>query len=218
MQNAYRNFTHTANNQAVALRSLVETLEIKKIRDNNTEFNKYYSMILERLDEVIILPANFFRYLVPDFATVEEAANAIAKTMEEKFANYGIEIDINVEPIHISEKNRRTIADIFIHTLQNAYEALKIQGSNERNIFVTVKANDENAEFIIRDNGPGFENIDLALQPDYTTKPTQGGFGLFWIDQAVRFDLNGTVALDNERGATVKVTLPMHNNGENYEI
>jgi signal transduction histidine kinase len=105
---------------------------------------------------------------------------------------------------------------VFLNLINNAIEANVATGG--RNVNVTMSETPDEATVTISDEGHGFspEMLELAFQPSYTTRITNGflrglGLGLFSANAVVRLH-GGVITLDNRperRGALVKVRLPL---------
>ena len=93
---------------------------------------------------------------------------------------------------------------LLINLFKNTYEAC------QRPAHITLHSFTQGSMQIIQlsDNGPGFANIDNALQPLYTTKKFGSGLGLALCGEIAQRH-NGKLQLANtESGAQVTIKLP----------
>lgn len=74
---------------------------------------------------------------------------------------------------------------------------------SERKVIISLKMEDDDIVFIVRDNGAGIseENIDKIFTPFFTTKDADGmGIGLSTVKRIVEKDFGGTIHLESKLG------------------
>jgi len=110
--------------------------------------------------------------------------------------------------------NHFSLWQVFEGIIENSIEAIKDRNILNGRIRVTLAIDPESDAAVteITDNGGGFDNIDKAFNPFYTTKnrTKKRGIGL-----SIAFNLiqehKGTISIRNAaEGAAVKVILPFH--------
>jgi len=106
--------------------------------------------------------------------------------------------------------SRRAIAEILMHLVGNAGEALSRQNAA---IWITIQKHGEESAVSLRDNGPGLspEVQDRLFTPFATTRSATGhaGLGLYRARMLAR-KMGGELSLSNhyEAGAEAVLTLP----------
>ena len=108
------------------------------------------------------------------------------------------------------------MAQILINIFKNAQEACD---EKRCEIDVSLYYRQENSQgyqqtkqvIDIKDNGPGFANLDNALTPFYTTKSHGSGIGLSLCAEITR-NHGGEFTLENtEHGARIRMAWPVDN-------
>jgi signal transduction histidine kinase len=119
-----------------------------------------------------------------------------------------LEVDPNLAPLAINEDE---IKQILLNLLNNSSDALESVASSKR---ITVRAmrNGSRATIEVEDTGPGFANLNRALDPFYTTKPVGKGTGLgLSVCYGIAKERGGDLRIENlaPRGARVIIELPL---------
>jgi two-component system nitrogen regulation sensor histidine kinase NtrY len=102
--------------------------------------------------------------------------------------------------------------------LQNANDSLREHNVVTPQINISLAYNDGEISVTIKDNGPGFPdmNLDDLLEPYVTTRDKGTGLGLAIVSKIVQ-DHNGMLGLknDNQGGAVVVLTFQSDNDVQN---
>jgi len=112
-------------------------------------------------------------------------------------------------PVHVNE---RDLEQLFFALVQNAIQAA--DGKRPRKLVIGGTVKDGCVELRFTDDCGGIapENLDLVLEPFFTTKPPGQGTGLgLSIVQQITSRAGGKVSIDSKhgRGTTFIVTLPV---------
>ncbi|WDE00389.1 sensor histidine kinase [Thalassomonas actiniarum] len=100
------------------------------------------------------------------------------------------------------------LSQLLINLLKNAVEA-KSQQSDEDPVIDISLYHENNQQFLtVKDNGPGFANLDNVLTPFYTTKSGGSGIGLALCAQIIRLHGGELIPQNGENGAVVRISLP----------
>ena len=108
------------------------------------------------------------------------------------------------------------LQQILVNVVNNAADAIiENQAGGDRTIggriHVEVRQERETVVVAVVDDGPGFDDVDRAFEPFYTTKPVGSGTGL-GLPIVHRFveEAGGTVSVENRRegGARVELRFP----------
>ncbi|RMH40831.1 MAG: sensor histidine kinase [Alphaproteobacteria bacterium] len=121
---------------------------------------------------------------------------------------------VHIETVLPKEKvmvlgDRIRLEQVVINLLRNALDATSGQDDAEIAIIVT---SGETATLVVRDNGPGLEDLDELFEPFYTTKKPGEGVGLgLAISSGIVADHGGRLVARNAEphGAVFEVQLPL---------
>ncbi|HXZ41851.1 MAG TPA: ATP-binding protein [Terriglobales bacterium] len=119
-----------------------------------------------------------------------------------------LEVEPNLAPLAINEDE---IKQILLNLLNNSSDALESVASSKR-ISVRAAQNGSRATILVEDTGPGFANLNRALDPFYTTKPVGKGTGLgLSVCYGIVKERGGDLRIENvtPRGARVIIELPL---------
>lgn len=190
---------------------------IRTKKDNDPEWNNRFSSFSETLlvqIESMTQMANSFS----EFTRLPEAVFTQVK-VEELLApsvmvlnEYTGRFDVDNQAKElILECDKIQIIRVLVNLLKNAEQA--VRGSSTANIQVIVNVIDKDVIFSISDNGIGIlnENLDQIFKPNFTTKSSGMGLGLFMSKVIVenhkgRLWFNSTAGL----GTTFYVCLPIN--------
>ncbi len=117
-----------------------------------------------------------------------------------------LEIEHDLPAIGMGEDELR---QVLLNLLGNAMDA--VEDSKERKIRVFASARDGRVSVRFEDSGPGFSELNRALDPFYTTKPVGKGTGLgLSICYGILQECGGEIVLENKPpyGASVTLEIP----------
>lgn len=145
-------------------------------------------------------------------ATNFEAALRDAVQLREYYLRkLKIEIQSDIEPLlpdlAIGEDE---LKQVLLNLLSNAVDA--VEESAERVIHISAARQGERVVIRFEDNGPGFADLNRALDPFYTTKPVGKGTGLgLSICYGIVRECGGDIHLSNKEpyGASVTCEIPV---------
>lgn len=119
-----------------------------------------------------------------------------------------VDIDEGMPNVAVDEDQFK---QILLNLLNNAIDAVE-STNGPKKIVVKAFRRDERAIVEVEDSGPGFADLNRALDPFYTTKPVGKGTGLgLSICYGIVEEHDGEIRLENlqPRGARVTVELPL---------
>ena len=119
-----------------------------------------------------------------------------------------LDLDPKLSPVTIDEDE---IKQILLNLVNNSADALEDQ-TGEKRIGIRAYQNGRRVVLEVEDSGPGFSDLNRALDPFYTTKPVGKGTGLgLSICYGIVQEHGGEVRLENVRphGARVTIELPI---------
>ncbi len=135
-------------------------------------------------------------------------------------SNKRINININYSNLNGSKLNvlgvESKLEQIVANLLDNA---VSFSPTNSK-IFVSCNMKDKNAQLIVEDEGPGFneKNIDKIFSRFYSNRPEKfgkhSGLGLNIVKNIVELhggSIQASNQLKNKKGARIEVLLPIYN-------
>ncbi|MEM1388089.1 MAG: ATP-binding protein [Pseudomonadota bacterium] len=105
--------------------------------------------------------------------------------------------------------DRIRLEQVLINLLRNAIDATK---DIRRPVIEIILNTGQSASIVVRDNGPGIEDLDALFEPFYTTKKPGDGVGLgLAISSGIVKDLGGRLYARNgqDGGAVFEIRLPL---------
>ena len=142
---------------------------------------------------------------------VRDAVSTALSMMEPQLKARKIAITktIPTEPAYIYG-DRLRLEQVLINLMRNALDATK--GVDEPAVEIQLTIGDT-VRLIVRDNGPGIEDLEALFEPFYTTKQPGEGVGLgLAISSGIVNDLGGRLTAHNgaNGGAVFDVQLPIY--------
>jgi len=149
----------------------------------------------------------------------ESHASQLAPVLQEILAlrdyslrtrNVRVETDLtsNLPSVAINEDEMK---QILLNLLNNSSDALE-SVSSEKRIRIRAAQTGHRALIVVEDTGPGFANLNRALDPFYTTKPVGKGTGLgLSVCYGIIKERGGDLHIENvePHGARVVIELPL---------
>jgi signal transduction histidine kinase len=204
-------FAHQIKNPLAIINTAAFSLQ-RSLRENKPDAGEQLSMIQEeigRADRIITEVMGYAQLSeghVEKLNVLEELNRAIERVFPPA-AHYPVEVirsyGPNCPPLLMQ---RRHAAETFINVLQNAREAIGIQGGK---VFVGAQCcADQSIEVSIADDGPGIprEKQTKVFEAYYTTKQKGTGLGLATVKHNVEL-YGGTVRLESELGKGARFIL-----------
>ncbi len=213
-------FVYSASHELRApLTSILGLVNIIKIDENKPKLLEKLTMMensIKRLDTFIkdIIEFSRNRHLELSLEKIN-FCNLIDDSLEslwylENTSNINIVRDISVPVDYYSDKRR--IAVILNNFISNAIKYHNTKKNNPT-IWITITSTNDNAEIVVRDNGPGINKTHLSKIFDMfyraSSKIMGSGIGLYIVKEIID-KLNGSVKVDSEinKGTTFTVILP----------
>ena len=144
-------------------------------------------------------------------AQVEPVALCSALEMAKRMNAYsydhaGLRIELScASDLHVIAQAQH-LHQIFINLLSNARDAMA--GNRAGTLRISAESADGMVRVTFEDDGPGFEDPDLVLEPFFTTKPVGVGTGLgLSIVHEYMQEFGGSIRLQNRLEGGARVTL-----------
>jgi len=125
---------------------------------------------------------------------------------------HGLEVVVEIRPdlprVAVDEDQFK---QILLNLINNAIDAVETEAGAKR-IIIRARSQGNRAIIEVEDTGPGFADVNRALDPFYTTKPVGKGTGLgLSICYGIIKEHDGEIRLENLKphGARVTVELPL---------
>jgi signal transduction histidine kinase len=167
-----------------------------------------------RMKKIVENLLRFSRQSALDRQSVDlaQVVEEILTLREYYVRTHGIEVMVEIHPdmprVAVDEDQFK---QVLLNLINNAIDSVE-QGHGPRQITVRALQRDRKALLSIEDTGPGFADLNRALDPFYTTKPVGKGTGLgLSICYGIIKEHDGDIRLENlsPRGARVTVELPL---------
>jgi len=124
--------------------------------------------------------------------------------------NVRVELDIAPD-FPLLAVNEDEIKQILLNLFNNSSDALEGMAGSKQ-ISIRAYPRGPHAVIEIEDSGPGFDNLNRALDPFYTTKPVGKGTGLgLSVCYGIVKERGGDLRIENVKphGALVTIELPV---------
>ena len=209
--------SHELNQPLAAMKTYLAGARLLVNRNRPEEALSSFKRIddlIERMGAITKQLKSYARKAGDEFTPVElgEALASALALMEPQLRQRQIKIRrvLPDEPVNVLG-DRMRIEQVMINLLRNALHAT--QASDDPEIEV-ILAKGETASLMVRDNGPGIENLNDLFEPFYTTKKPGDGFGLgLAISSGIVNDLGGRLMARNgqDGGAVFEMQIPILN-------
>jgi len=211
-------FAHEINNPLTGILGYIDLMELRNdvspyVKNKLTEIKFQSNRIRDIINELNQLnPASNQTKLEINLPNLLDKLIKILSTKKE---NQGIHFqkEFGNEDI-IIVGNHFSLWQVFESIIENSIEAILNRNLNNGRIIIKLRRSIDNTRVIIEviDNGGGFENIDKAFDPFYTTKDRtlKKGIGLSISYNLIQEQKGDIVINNNNEGATVTVLLPLN--------
>jgi C4-dicarboxylate-specific signal transduction histidine kinase len=211
-------FAHEINNPLTGILGYIDLMELRNdvspyVKKKLGEIKYQSNRIRDIINELNQLnPASNQTKLEINLANLLDKLIKILKTKKE---NQKIRFDKEFDKDDITiVGNHFSLWQVFEGIIENSIEAILSRNPDKGLITIKVKKSIDNSRAIIDiiDNGGGFENIDKAFDPFYTTKnrTLKKGIGLSISYNLIQEQKGNIVINNNDEGATVTVLLPLN--------
>ncbi|MEM7151929.1 MAG: ATP-binding protein [Myxococcota bacterium] len=192
---------HEIRNPLAAISGSAELLDTASLQDEDERLLSIIRRESTRLSELITDMLAFTRPRVPQPVAVS-LARVTTQAVEHFRAdpsNTDVETTLHVAEIPDVELDPNQLSQVLWNLLRNAAEAM--DGSGRIQVRVQRRADSNEAELVIADEGPGIEpeRIERIFDPFFTTKERGTGFGLATVHRIVQ-DNGGSIELTSELG------------------
>ena len=170
--------------------------QIKQIENLVNEFSDF-----ARMPKPILKDNNLVTLIKDNINLIQELENSIS-----------INLNTNIDDIILNSDNEQ-LSRVFFNLIKNSIESIQEKSLNnvdfKGKIDITLNDNISSIDFIIIDNGLGFEvfknNIKNILNPYFTTKKKGTGLGLAIVNKTLN-DHNGSIDfIAIKDGAMIKI-------------
>jgi two-component system NtrC family sensor kinase len=212
-------FAHEINNPLTGIMGYVDLLAI---RDDTTPYTKEKLVSIQKQALRIKTIIDQLNQLNPDMDQVKMEINIanmlekLVKVVSSRAENSDVTIEKhNFDEEIIVQGNHFALWQVFEGIIENAIEALKENNIQNGRITINLKKSMDGQNIIVdvMDNGGGFNNLEKAFDPFYTTKSRtqKKGIGLTIAYNIIQEHAGNIVISNNDQhGATVSVYLKMN--------
>jgi C4-dicarboxylate-specific signal transduction histidine kinase len=122
------------------------------------------------------------------------------------FDRAGLAIEVSCEPELIALARPQHLHQILLNLISNAHDAMLDRAHGT--LRITATRADERVRVVFEDDGPGFADPDLVLEPFFTTKPVGAGTGLgLSIVHEYMKEFGGSMRVENRAEGGARVVL-----------
>lgn len=212
-------FAHEINNPLTGILGYIDLMELNEAGS----LSPYSKMRLEAIKDQALRIKDIIEQLNQLDPEVEQTKTDIdlsnllekmVKIIRRNESGKGVTLDTGLmQKDSIVQGNHFALWQVFEGIIENAVESIIQRNVPEGKIQVSVRVNSNRKTVIIEiaDNGGGFEDIDRAFSPFYTTKSRtqKRGIGLFVAFNIIQ-DHKGTINIRNKgEGAVVTIHMPL---------
>ena len=216
-----RKLAHEIKNPLTPIQLTIDRLKTKYSEKLTNDEKNDYEKNLKVIGKQIIQIEN----LVNEFSDFARMPKPILKDnnlviiiddninlLKELDKNIKIKFTHNFDVITLNSDTEQ-LSRVFLNLIKNSIESIKEKNQNIHNfegkINIEINDNDDYIEFIITDNGKGFDylknNIRDIMNPYFTTKKTGTGLGLAIVNKIIN-DHNGSINFNSlDEGAKIVV-------------
>ncbi|MGB0834455.1 MAG: sensor histidine kinase [Psychrobium sp.] len=203
-QNLIRVFSHELRNSLTPMASMTDTL-----LSTNNSYDEQTTLVLNRINQ----RSNHLLQFIASYAELSHLPTANLNWFEsESLINEAKTVLPDDASVMLNgEKrcfgDRSLLSMVLINVFKNALQASTSQLEIQVSIYV-----EDDIQFIeIIDNGEGFQNLNNANTPFYSTKHDGNGIGLA-LSRQIAQQHSGKLNISNcqPRGAKIKLTWPIH--------
>ena len=216
-----RKLAHEIKNPLTPIQLTIDRLKSKYSNkltvDQKNDFSKNLKIIGKQIVQIENLVNEF-----SDFARMPKPIlkdndlvliiNDNINLLKELDKNIIIKFNHNFDVINLNSDNEQ-LNRVFLNLIKNSIESIQEKKENISNfkgkINIEITDNDDYIEFIIIDNGKGFDdlknNIKDIVNPYFTTKKTGTGLGLAIVNKIIN-DHNGSISFTHlNEGAKIQI-------------
>jgi signal transduction histidine kinase len=203
---------HELNNPLTAVMGYSDLLKDQAREDHARQKLEKLGMEARRMKRIIDNLISFARPHQEGRRPLDIAAVMRDSLMlcEYQCRNAGIRFEMNFAPnLPQIALNEGQFKQVFVNLLNNALQA--VEQSQEKRILVEGKLEGEKVVVRFSDTGPGFNDLNRAFDPFYSTKPIGRGTGLgLSMCYGTVKEHNGKIYAQNlhPKGAAVTIELP----------
>ncbi len=184
------------------------------IQNDKNKFTIYYKSsqkVIQRMSQTIDDFRNFFKQnKEKSQIDVQKLIKEAILIIKETFKSNDIKIIFNIKNSIIINGHKNELLQVILNILNNAKDALVLNKTNDRKIFIDIKK-DKFVKIIICDNGGGIKKdiIDKIFDPYFTTKHSSQGTGIGLYMSKKIIEQNGGIidVYNNCNGACFEIKL-----------
>ncbi len=184
------------------------------VQNDKNKFKIYYrssQKVIQRMSQTIDDFRNFFKQnKEKSQIDVQKLIKEAILIIKETFKSNDIKIIFNIKNSIIINGHKNELLQVILNILNNAKDALVLNKTNDKKIFIDIKK-EKFVKIIICDNGGGIKKdiIDRIFDPYFTTKhSSQGtGIGLYMSKKIIEQNGGSIDVYNNCDGACFEIKL-----------
>ncbi len=200
----------------IAIQTDVVLRDLPKTQENKKSLNGLQKISSEvmKLSDLVNNLRNLFNRGDCDFkkqdiaSTCETVVNLYNQAANSK----QIKLDVSYETTPLANINEIQIQQVLINVLNNAFESVRLNTSQHKEVSLKLTNTDSDAVILITDSGQGIaqEMKEQLFELYKTSKPKGMGIGL-WLSKTIIDRHNGSISINSSTGVgtTVEIRLPL---------
>lgn len=217
---------HEIRNPLTGIKTTMQVIKNRKLKSEDNSGSELLEGVIYEIDRINSLVTNLLDFSKPENAYYEVAD--IVEIMKRSLAlaregveRKNIQVDLEVEPgpmlVFIDVRHGE---QIFINIINNAIDAMDLQGNLKIKVGLIARNNLHYVQIIIEDDGIGMdkETKDRIFEAFFTTKAKGTGLGMLVAAKLVE-ENHGQIEVESElnKGSKFSIIFPLFKGGENNE-
>jgi C4-dicarboxylate-specific signal transduction histidine kinase/FixJ family two-component response regulator len=141
---------------------------------------------------------------------LQDALHVVVRLRAYTFEQAGLRVEVGDSAEAWVRAQPQRLEQALLNIANNALDAMTDRPGGR--LAISLQVGPESTDITFDDDGPGFENLERALEPFFTTKPVgEGtGLGLALVRQFME-EFGGSVQVENRPGGGARVVLSLRN-------
>jgi len=217
---------HEIRNPLTGIKTTMQVIKNRKLKSEDSSGSELLEGVIYEIDRINSLVTNLLDFSKPENAYYEVAD--IVEIMKRSLAlaregverkNIQVELEVGTGPMLVFIDVRHG-EQIFINIINNAIDAMDLQGHLKIKVGIIVRNNLYYVETTIEDDGIGMdkETKDRIFEAFFTTKAKGTGLGMLVAAKLVE-ENRGQIEVESElnKGSKFSIIFPLFKGGENNE-
>lgn len=217
---------HEIRNPLTGIKTTMQVIKNRKLKSDDPSGSELLEGVIYEIDRINSLVTNLLDFSKPEnaYCEVADVVEILKRSLalaREGVERKNIQVDLEVGPEDmLAFIDVRHGEQIFINIINNAIDAMDLQGHLKIKVGIIARNNLPYVETTIEDNGIGMdkETKDRIFEAFFTTKAKGTGLGMLVAAKLVE-ENRGHIELESElnMGSKFSIIFPLFRGGENNE-